>query len=96
MPELNAAFTDPEDFARVFPGGAPRRALVGLLRDAGVARLVRAYAQGIDTDEALKSALDTDFARLQVSFDEFNNRMFGKLRLALEPEPRTRNSKACR
>jgi tetratricopeptide (TPR) repeat protein len=50
--------------------------------------LVRAYAKGINTDEALKSALDTDFDRLQVTFDQFNDRMFGKLRPALQPGPK--------
>ncbi len=52
--------------------------------DEGVARLVRSYTQGIDTDEALKSALDTDFDRLQATFDQFNDRVFAKLRPALQ------------
>jgi tetratricopeptide (TPR) repeat protein len=84
LPELNAAFTDPQRISLAYYQAALLvEHLVELYGDAGVARLVRSYTQGIDTDEALKSALDTDFERLQASFDQFNDRVFGKLRPAL-------------
>ena len=36
----------------------------------GCASCVRAYGQGLDTDAALKTALNTDFDQLQVGFDQ--------------------------
>jgi len=85
LPELNAAFTDPRKISLAYYQAALLvEHLVELYGDAGVARLVRSYTKGIDTDEALKSALDTDFARLQSSFDQFNDRVFAKLRPSLQ------------
>ena len=51
--------------------------------DAGLHKLLRAYGQGLDTDAALTSALNTDLDRLQSGFDQTLERMFGKLRVAL-------------
>ena len=44
---------------------------------------MRAYAQGIDTDAALKVALGTDFDQMQAGFDQTVERMFGTMRRAL-------------
>ena len=83
--ELNAAFTDPRTISLAyFEAALLVEHLVEVYGDGGVARLVRAYAQGIDTDAALKSALDTDFDRLQASFNRFNDRTFGKITPALK------------
>ena len=85
LPELNAAFTDPRTISLAYYQAALLvEHLVELYGDDGVAKLVRSYAQGIDTDEALKSALDTDFDKLQATFDQFNDRVFAKLRPALK------------
>ena len=84
LPELNAAFTDPRKISLAYYQAALLvEHLVELYGDEGVARLVRSYTKGIDTAEALKSALGTDYERLQASFDQFNDRVFGKLRPAL-------------
>jgi len=83
--ELNAAFTDPRTISLAyFEAALLVEHLVEVYGDGGVHLLVRAYAQGIDTDAALKSALDTDFDRLQASFNRFNDRTFGKITPALK------------
>ncbi len=83
--ELNAAFTNPRTISiAYFEAALLVEHLVELYGDSGVAKLVRAYARGIDTDAALKAALDTDFEKLQVSFAQFNDRMFGAIMPALK------------
>jgi tetratricopeptide (TPR) repeat protein len=89
LSELNAAFTDPRKISLAYYQAALLvEHMVALYGDAGLSRLVKSFAQGLDTDAALKSALDTDFDRLQASFDQFNDRMFAKLRPALESGPK--------
>jgi tetratricopeptide (TPR) repeat protein len=86
LPELNAAFTNPRTISLAyFEAALLVEHLVELYGDDGVGKLVRAYAQGIDTDAALKSALATDFGTLQTSFNQFNDRLFGKIKNALKP-----------
>src|SRR5207237_10189897 len=43
----------------------------------------RAFALGLDTEAALKTALDTDYDRLQAGFDQSMDRAFGAVRRAL-------------
>ena len=57
--------------------------------DGGLHKLLRAYGQGLDTDAALKAALDTDFDQLQAGFDQAIERRFGSLRRALAAARRT-------
>src|SRR5262249_25681814 len=57
--------------------------LVEKYGDAGLRRLLRAYGQGLDTDAALKTSLDTDLDQLQTSFDQMLEQRFGDLRRAL-------------
>jgi tetratricopeptide (TPR) repeat protein len=83
--ELNAAFTNPRTISLAyFEAALLVEHMVETYGDAGVSKLVRAYAQGIDTDAALKSALGTDFDMLQASFNQFNDRMFGTIMPALK------------
>jgi tetratricopeptide (TPR) repeat protein len=53
--------------------------------DAGLQRMLRAYGEGKDTDEVVKQVLNTDMDGLQVSFDQFVERRFGKAITALKP-----------
>jgi tetratricopeptide (TPR) repeat protein len=83
--ELNAAFTNPRTISLAyFEAALLVEHMVATYGDAGVARLVRAYAKGIDTDAALKSAFDTDFDALQAGFNQFNDKMFGAIMPALK------------
>ena len=44
---------------------------------------MRSYALGVDTDAALKTALNTNFDQLQAGFDQSMDRLFGGLRRAI-------------
>jgi cellulose synthase operon protein C len=58
--------------------------LVELYGDAGLQKMLRAYGEGLTTDEVLKKALNTDMDALEHSFDQFLERRFGKARDALK------------
>jgi tetratricopeptide (TPR) repeat protein len=79
--DLNAAFTDPKKISiAYYQASLLVEHLVTAYGDAGLRKLVRSYALGLDTDAALKTALDTDFDRLQAGFDQSMDRTFGALR----------------
>jgi tetratricopeptide (TPR) repeat protein len=87
--ELNAAFTDPRKISLAYYQAALLvEHMVELYGDAGLGRLVRSFAQGLDTNAALKATFNTDFDALQASFDQFNERKFAALRPALEAGPK--------
>ena len=87
--ELNAAFTNTRTISLAYyQASLLVEHLVQVYGDAGVAKLVRAYAQGIDSDAALETALDTDFDRLQTSFDQFTDSMFARIKPALHSGPK--------
>jgi cellulose synthase operon protein C len=82
--DLNAAFQNPKTISLAyFQASLLVEHIVTAFGDAGLRKLIRSYAQGIDTDVALKSALETDFDQLQVGFDQSVERAFGGLRRAL-------------
>jgi tetratricopeptide (TPR) repeat protein len=58
--------------------------LVELYGDAGLQKMLRAYGEGLTTDEVLKKALNTDMDALEHSFDQFLEHRFGKARDALK------------
>lgn len=90
--DLNAAFTDPKRISLAyFQSALLVEHLVTAYGDEGLRKLVRSYAvsAGQDSnagngndDAALRTALNTDFDRLQVGFDQSLVRMFGTLRRA--------------
>ena len=83
--ELNAAFTDPRKISLAYlPGVAARRASrQRRTATRGCASWCASTRTGLDTDAALKAALNTDFDQLQVGFDQSVDRTFGPLRRAL-------------
>jgi tetratricopeptide (TPR) repeat protein len=84
LADLNAAFQNPRTISLAyFQASLLVEHLVTAFGDDGLRRLLRAYGQGLDTDAALKSALNTDFAQLQVGFNQSVERMFGATRRAL-------------
>jgi cellulose synthase operon protein C len=84
LKELNAAFQDPRKISLAyFEASLLVEHMVTAFGEAGMNKLLRAYGQGLDTDAALKSALNTDLDQLQVGFDQSVERMFGTLRRAL-------------
>jgi len=82
--DLNSAFTNPKTISLAyFQASLLVEHIVNAYGDAGLRTLVRAYAQGIDTDAALKAALATDLDQMQGGFDQTIERMFGTMRRAM-------------
>ncbi|HEX7606492.1 MAG TPA: tetratricopeptide repeat protein, partial [Usitatibacter sp.] len=82
--DLNSAFTNPKTISLAYyQASLLVEHIVDEYGDATLHKLVRAYAQGIDTDAALKAALDTDFDQMQIGFDQTIERMFGTMRRAM-------------
>jgi tetratricopeptide (TPR) repeat protein len=79
--DLNAAFTDPRKISLAYyQASLLVEHLVTAYGDPGLHKLVRSYGLGLDTDAALKTALNTDFDQLQAGFDQSMDRTFGALR----------------
>jgi tetratricopeptide (TPR) repeat protein len=57
--------------------------LVSKYGDEGLHKLLRAYGEGLETEAALKAALNTDFDELQVTFDQAMAQKFGGLQKAM-------------
>jgi tetratricopeptide (TPR) repeat protein len=82
--DLNAAFQNPKTISLAyFQASLLVEHIVNAYGDAGLHKLIRSYAQGIDTDAALKTTLNTDFDELQTGFDQSVEKSFGALRRAL-------------
>ena len=82
--DLNSAFTSPKTISLAYyEASLLVEHIVNAYGDAALHKLVRAYAQGIDTDQALKAALNTDFDQMQTGFDQTIERMFGPMRRAM-------------
>jgi tetratricopeptide (TPR) repeat protein len=82
--DLNAAFQNPRMISLAYyQGSLLIDHLVTLYGDAGLQKLVRAFAKGLDTEAALKQELNTDYDKLQASFDEAMEKRYGDLRKAL-------------
>ncbi len=84
--ELNAAFQNPKLISLAyFQASLLVDHIVSAYGDAGLRKLVRSFAQGIDTDAALQSALNTNFDDMQAGFDKTVDRMFASLRGVVNP-----------
>jgi Tfp pilus assembly protein PilF len=82
--DLNAAFQNPKLISLAYyEGSLVVEHIVSAYGQAALNTLVRAFAQGIDTDAALKAALNTDFASMQAGFDQMLEQKFGGLRRTL-------------
>src|SRR5260221_1826469 len=83
--DLNAAFTNPQTISiAYFQASLLADYFVKTFGDEGLQKLQRAYGQGLETDAALKTALNTDFDTLQGGFDQAMDSRFGALRVALK------------
>jgi len=82
--EFNAAFQNPKLISiAYYQGGLLVDHLQNVYGDAGIQKLLRAYGQGMDTEAAFKSALNTGFSELQSGFDQMLEKQFGTMRKAL-------------
>ena len=85
LKDLNAAFTNPKTISLAyFQASLVVEHLMTAYGQAGLNKLLRIYGQGLETNAALKTALNTEFDSLQVGFDETVERAFGSLRRAME------------
>src|SRR5260370_23255667 len=85
LKDLNAAFTDPQTISiAYFQASLLVDYFVKTFGDEGLHKLLRAYGQGLETDAALKAALNTDFDALQSGFDQAMDGRFGALQAALK------------
>jgi tetratricopeptide (TPR) repeat protein len=83
--DLESAFRDPRTISLAyFQASLLVEHLVETYGDEGLHRLLRTYGKGLDSDEALRSALDTSFAELQEGFDDKIEARFGALRRAVD------------
>lgn len=87
LADLNSGFTDPRMISMAyFQASLLVEHLVAQFGDDALHKLLRAYGEGMDGDAALKSAMDTDFQKLQVTFDFFIDKRYGAMRKALMTE----------
>jgi tetratricopeptide (TPR) repeat protein len=84
LKDLNAAFQNPKQIGLAYyEGSLLVEHMVKAYGDRGINMLLRAFGQGLDTDAALKQALNTDLAQMQSGFDQFLEQKFGDLRKAM-------------
>ncbi len=82
--DLNSAFTNPKTISLAYyQASLLVEHIVNEFGDAALHKLVRAFAQGIDTDAALKVAINMDLERMQAGFDQTIEKMFGTMRRAM-------------
>jgi len=86
LTDLNAAFQNPKLISiAYYEASLVVDHIVSTYGDAGLRKLVRSYAQGLDTDAALKATLNTDFEQMQDGFDKTLDKMFANLRGVVNP-----------
>ena len=90
LQDLNAGFTSPDTISLAYyEASLLVEHLVASHGEQALHMMLRAFGEGVDTEEALDRAIGRDLNSLQVSFDEAVEERFGALRLALQsPEGR--------
>jgi tetratricopeptide (TPR) repeat protein len=87
LKDLNAAFTDGRTISLAYyEASLLVEHIVANYGEDGLHKLLNAYGKGLDFDAGLKTALNTDIDQLQTGFDQTLEKMFGKLRVALQIE----------
>ncbi len=82
--ELNSGFSSSKTITLAYhEASLVAEHLNELYGDAGIQKMLKAYGEGLDTDEVLKRAFNTDMDALEHSFDQFLERKFGKAKDAL-------------
>jgi cellulose synthase operon protein C len=86
LTELNAAFQNPKLISiGYYQASLVVDHIVSTHGMRGLQALVRAYADGVDTDTALKTALNTSWDQMQAGFDATLEKMFGSLKGVTTP-----------
>jgi tetratricopeptide (TPR) repeat protein len=85
LADLNAAFANANTISLAYyQASLLVEHLVATYGDAGIHKLLRAFGEGLDTDEALETTLGTSLKELQDGYDQKLERDFGGLRAVLE------------
>jgi cellulose synthase operon protein C len=86
LTDLNAAFQNPKLISiAYYQASLVVDHIVTTYGIAGLQKLVRSYALGLDTDAALKTSLNTDFGQMQDGFDKTLDKTFASLRGVVNP-----------
>lgn len=65
--------------------------IVATYGDEGLRKLLRAYAQGLETNEAMRTAVGATLGEMQGAFDRRMEEKYGKIRAALKDPPKDMN-----
>jgi tetratricopeptide (TPR) repeat protein len=82
--DLNSGFSDPRMISLAyFEASLLVDHLVATYGEPALRKQLRAYGQGLENEAAIKEAYGISIEQLQVSFDQYLDRNFGRLRRAL-------------
>ena len=83
--DLNSGFSDPQMISLAyFEASLLVDHLVAAHGEPSLRRLLRTYGQGLENEAAIKEAYGITIEQLQVSFDQYLEKHFGRLRRALK------------
>jgi len=86
LKDLNAGFTDPETISLAYyEASLLVEHIVNTYGEAALHKLLRAYGEGVEGEEALKRGLGVSLDQLQTAFDGTLDKIFKPLMAALEP-----------
>lgn len=92
LADLNGSFQDPRKIGLAyFQASLLVDHIVKTYGDEGLHKLLRAYGQGLETNEAMRSAVGVDLAGMQDAFDKRMEEKYGKIRAALTEPPKDVN-----
>lgn len=85
LAELNASFQDPRKIGLAyFQASLLVDHIVATYGDEGLHKLLRAYGQGLETDDAMRAAVGVGLGDMQAAFDKRMEAKYGKMRAALK------------
>ncbi|HUR32902.1 MAG TPA: tetratricopeptide repeat protein, partial [Vicinamibacterales bacterium] len=88
LAELNASFQDPRKIGLAyFQASLLVEHIVDTYGDEGLHKLLRAYGQGLETDDAMRQAIGVGLGDMQAAFDRRMEQKYGKIRAALKEPP---------
>jgi tetratricopeptide (TPR) repeat protein len=88
LENLNSAFRDGRTIGLAyFQASLLVEHIVATYGDEGLHKLLKAYGQGLETNEAMRTAVGADLGQMQAAFDRRMEEKYGKMRLALKDPP---------
>ena len=85
LENLNASFQDPRKIGLAyFQASLLVEHIVAAYGDEGLHKLLRAYGQGLETNEAMRTAVGADLGQMQGAFDKRMEEKYGAIRARAE------------